>query len=261
MGIEIKNLQISYKDKVIIPCINLKIPENEITIIIGQNGCGKSTLLKAISRIIPIKEGKIFLDGEDMKNLSPRKISKKIAILPQNPIIPSGINVENLVSYGRFPHQKIISGLNKKDYEVINWAMKEANVYKLKDRIVENLSGGQRQSVWIALTLAQQSDTIILDEPTTYLDMSHQLEILELLKTLNKINKTTIIMVLHDLNHAAKFADNIIGMKDGKIIFEGAPKDTITKENLNSLYGIDAKLIQDEEKMHPICIDYSISKI
>lgn len=258
MGIEIHGLQVNYYDQVIINSLDLHIPENKITIIIGPNGCGKSTLLKSIMRIIPYKKGSILLDGENMKQLSQKKISKKIALLPQSPIIPDGIKVRELVAYGRFPHQKMMSGLTKKDYEIIDWALNQTGVYDIKDKLVSELSGGQRQRVWIALSIAQKTDTLILDEPTTYLDMAHQLEVLELLKRLNHENKTTIIMVIHELNHASKFADHIIGMRKGEVIFEGAPIDVITKDNLRRLYEIDAQLIIDQENGYPLCMDYSI---
>lgn len=258
MGIRTQNLQINYDEKIIIPSLNLEIPENKVTILIGPNGCGKSTLLKSIMRIIPIKNGKIFLNDKDMKSISQKEIAKKISILPQTPIVPDGIDVKNLISYGRFPYKKSLSGLNKEDYEIINWAMKKTNILNIKDSIVSELSGGQRQRVWISLALAQKTDMIILDEPTTYLDMSHQLEVLELLQDLNRKDKTTIIMVIHELNHATKFADNIIGMKNGNVIFQGNPSDVITTENLKLLYEIDATLIKNEEKGYPICVDYSI---
>lgn len=258
MRIRTQNLQVNYDEKIIIPSLNLEIPENKVTILIGPNGCGKSTLLKSIMRIIPIKSGKIFLDDKDMKSLSQREIANKISILPQTPIVPEGIDVKNLISYGRFPHKKSLSGLNKEDYEIINWAMEKTGILDIKDRIVSNLSGGQRQRVWISLALAQKTSTIILDEPTTYLDMAHQLEVLELLQKLNRNNKTTIIMVIHELNHATKFADNIIGMKNGNVLFQGDPSNVITKENLKLLYEIDATLVKNEEKGYPICMDYSI---
>ena len=258
MRIRTQNLQVNYDEKIIIPSLNLEIPENKVTILSGPNGCGKSTLLKSIMRIIPIKSGKIFLDDKDMKSLSQREIANKISILPQTPIVPEGIDVKNLISYGRFPHKKSLSGLNKEDYEIINWAMEKTGILDIKDRIVSNLSGGQRQRVWISLALAQKTNTIILDEPTTYLDMAHQLEVLELLQKLNRNNKTTIIMVIHELNHATKFADNIIGMKNGNVLFQGDPSNVITKENLKLLYEIDATLVKNEEKGYPICMDYSI---
>src|SRR5699024_1773549 len=205
----------------------------------------------------PIKKGEILLDRTNIKKLSQKSIAQKMAVLPQTPLVPEGITVKDLVAYGRFPYQKPFSGLKKADHEIIEWAMQRTGVYELKDRKVEELSGGQRQRVWISLTLAQKTDILILDEPTTYLDMAHQLEILELLQTLNTEEHTTIIMVIHELNHAAKFADHIIGMRQGRILFEGNPNDVIHVENLRKLYEIEAVLIQNEKKGYPVCIDYS----
>ena len=257
MGIEIRNLEAAYEDRVIIPCANVMIPEGKITMMIGPNGCGKSTLLKSIARILPIKKGEVLLDGTNIKKLSQKLIAQKMAVLPQTPLVPEGITVKDLVAYGRFPYQKPFSGLKKADHEIIEWAMQRTGVFELKDRKVEELSGGQRQRVWISLTLAQKTNILILDEPTTYLDMAHQLEILELLQTLNAEEHTTIIMVIHELNHAAKFADHIIGMRQGRILFEGNPNDVIHVENLRKLYEIEAVLIQNEKKGYPVCIDYS----
>ena len=255
--IEIKNLQAGYDKTIILPNISLTIPRNKITALIGQNGCGKSTLLKTISRILPAQKGTISLDGKDMQKMSHKEIAKKMAVLPQSPTAPEYLTVKELVSYGRFPYQKPLSSLTKEDHEIISWAMEKTGVYDWKDHKVSALSG-QRQRAWIAMVLAQKSDILILDEPTTYLDISYQLEILELLKELNLEHQLTVVMVLHELNHAAKFADHIIGLKKGTLIFEGAPMEVITKENLNKLYDINAQLMYDTTQSYPICFDYSL---
>ena len=179
-------------------------------------------------------------------------------MLPQSPVTPTGLLVKELVAYGRFPYQKPLGSLSKEDYEIINWAMKETGVYDQREQFVENLSGGQRQRVWIAMALAQQGDILVLDEPTTYLDISYQLEILELLKTLNQKKKQTIIMVLHELQLACRYADHIIGMKEGKIVFEGHPKEVINEAHLQELYGIKAQLHYDKDKNYPVIMDYHI---
>lgn len=259
-SIEVKELQVSYEDRVIIPKMNLEIPKNKITMIIGSNGCGKSTLLKTISRIITPKKGEVLINGASIKSQAPKEIAKKMAVLPQSPTVPSGLLVKELVGYGRFPYQSAMGGMKEHDLEKIDWAMKSTGIYEFKDRLVESLSGGQRQRAWIAMALAQETEILILDEPTTYLDMSHQLEILSLLKNLNEKNKTTIVMVIHELNNAAKFANNIIGMKNGKVVFQGKPKDVITKENLKIIYEIDATLQMNETNEFPICIDYESLK-
>ena len=257
-AIEVKDLDVAYEQKYIIKNMNLEIPKGKITMIIGSNGCGKSTLLKTIARIITPKKGEIKLDGVSLKAQAPKEIAKKMAVLPQSPIVPSGLLVKELVSYGRFPYQSAMGGLKEKDIEMVNWAMKVTGIAEFSERSVDSLSGGQRQRAWIAMALAQETEILVLDEPTTYLDMAHQLEILMLLQKLNKEENRTIVMVLHELNNATKFADYLIGVKEGEVVFRGKPLDGITNENLYTLYGIDAKLQLDETGQYPICVDFSI---
>ena len=257
-AIEVKDLDVAYEQKYIIKNMNLEIPKGKITMIIGSNGCGKSTLLKTIARIITPKKGEIKLDGVSLKAQAPKEIAKKMAVLPQSPIVPSGLLVKELVSYGRFPYQSAMGGLKEKDIEMVNWAMKVTGIAEFSERSVDSLSGGQRQRAWIAMALAQETEILVLDEPTTYLDMAHQLEILMLLQKLNKEDNRTIVMVLHELNNATKFADYLIGVKEGEVVFRGKPLDVITNENLYTLYGIDAKLQLDETGQYPICVDFSI---
>lgn len=258
--IEIKNLAVQYDTAPIIENLSVNIPKNKITMIIGANGCGKSTLLKTIGRILQPKTGEILVEGKNIKKQNSKVLAKQMAILPQNPTTPSGLKVRELVSYGRFPYQTPMGGLKKDDIEKIDWAMKVTKIEEFKDRDVESLSGGQRQRAWIALTLAQETPILLLDEPTTYLDMSHQLEILELLKELNLEKHITIVMVLHELNNATKFADHLIGMKDGNIIFTGEPKDVVTQDNLRIIYGIQATLQLDASQQYPICTDFELLK-
>lgn len=260
MAIEIKNLQAAYENRVIIPSASLSIPEGKVTMLIGPNGCGKSTLLKSVAGILPVKQGEVLLDGQPIPNIPRKALAKKMAVLPQSPIVPEGILVKDLVAYGRFPYQKPFAGLNKEDHRIIRESMEKTGVLELADRKVEELSGGQRQRVWIALALAQKTKILILDEPTTYLDMAHQLEVLELLRKLNHEEGTTVIMVIHELNHASKFADHIIGMKKGQVLFAGSSKDVITKENLRQLYEIEAVLVENEGAGYPNCMDYAISR-
>ncbi|MDB8541208.1 ABC transporter ATP-binding protein [Turicibacter sanguinis] len=257
-AIEVKDLDVAYEQKYIIKNMNLEIPKGKITMIIGSNGCGKSTLLKTIARIITPKKGEIKLDGVSLKAQAPKEIAKKMAVLPQSPIVPSGLLVKELVSYGRFPYQSAMGGLKEKDIEMVNWAMKVTGIAEFSERSVDSLSGGQRQRAWIAMALAQETEILVLDEPTTYLDMAHQLEILMLLQKLNKEENRTIVMVLHELNNATKFADYLIGVKEGEVVFRGKPLDVITNENLYTLYGIDVKLQLDETGQYPICVDFSI---
>ena len=257
-AISVKNLSVAYENNTIIEDLSLSIPKGKISIIIGANGCGKSTFLKTLARINKPKSGEIFINKKDIKKINEKNIAKEVAFLPQGPVCPSGLTVRELVAFGRFPHQKLIGGLNSHDKEVIDWAIKETGLSEFADREVENLSGGQRQRAWIAMTLAQETEIIMLDEPTTYLDMSYQLEVLEVLEKLNKEKNITVVIVIHELNNACRFADNIIGFKKGKVICEGKPLDVITKENLKKIYGIEANLTISEDGKYPICMEYDL---
>ncbi|WP_078432116.1 ABC transporter ATP-binding protein [Metabacillus halosaccharovorans] len=254
------NLKIGYGERLIVKDLSVEIPDKKITTIIGSNGCGKSTLLKAITRIIPHQSGNVVLDGGDISKENTKILAKKMAILPQTPESASGLTVGELVSYGRFPYQKGFGRLTKKDYEVIDWALEVTGTKDFKFRPVDALSGGQRQRVWIAMALAQETDIIFLDEPTTYLDMAHQLEVLELLQKLNQEQERTIVMVLHDLNQAARFADYIIALKDGQIIKAGDCKEVITHDVLKKVFHIDAEVGTDPRTNKPMCITYNLLK-
>lgn len=254
------DLNIGYGERLIVKNLSVTIPDNKITTIIGSNGCGKSTLLKAITRIISSQSGAILLDGKDISKEHTKILAKKMAILPQTPEGAAGLTVGELVSYGRFPYQNGFGRLTKKDYDVIEWALEVTGTMDYKYRPVDALSGGQRQRVWIAMALAQETDIIFLDEPTTYLDMAHQLEVLELLQTLNREQERTIIMVLHDLNQAARFADYIIALKDGEIVKAGACEDVINPEVLREVFQIDAVIGRDPRTSKPMCVTYNLLK-
>lgn len=258
-AVRVTNLSVSYEEVPVIREMNLAIPAGKITIIIGANGCGKSTLLKAVGRILKPSAGEIYIDGKNIRSQKPRNIAKQLAFLPQTPKCPEQITVRELVAYGRFPYQKAIGGMDMHDKEQVEWAIAETGLQEFADRLVESLSGGQRQRAWIAMTLAQETPTILLDEPTTYLDMAHQLEVLELLQKLNRQKQYTIVMVLHELNQACRFADHIIGMKNGAVICEGSPKDAITRETLKQIYGIDATL-QESPGGYPICTQFELEQ-
>ncbi|CAG9619972.1 ABC transporter ATP-binding protein [Sutcliffiella rhizosphaerae] len=255
-----KELNIGYGERNIIKDLSVEIPDKKITTIIGSNGCGKSTLLKAITRIIAHQSGSIMLDGQEIARENTKSLAKKMAILPQTPESVGGLTVGELVSYGRFPYQKGFGRLTKRDYEVIDWALEETGTSEFKYRSVDSLSGGQRQRVWIAMALAQETEIIFLDEPTTYLDMAHQLEVLELLQRLNRQQKRTIIMVLHDLNQAARFADYLIALKDGNIVKAGSCEDVITRSVLRDVFHIDAEIGRDPRTNKPMCITYNLLK-
>lgn len=252
------NLTIAYDKNIIINNLDIVIPERKITSIIGPNGCGKSTLLKAIGRILKPERGSVYLDGIDIYTLNTKEVAKKMSILPQSPKAPSGITVGELVSYGRFPHQHGLKKLTVEDKKIIQWAMDITKLSEYEVTLVDNLSGGQRQRVWIAMALAQQTDIILLDEPTTYLDLAYQLEILELLYSLNKEQGCTIAMVLHDLNLASRFSDYIIAIRSGKIIEYGTPDEVICEDVLKKTFNINADIIKDSTSKKPICISYDL---
>ena len=256
--ISTKNLNISYGNLDIVKDLNLEIPKGKITTIIGSNGCGKSTILKTIARIIQAKSGDIFVNNINIKEQSPKDLAKVMAVLPQSPQAPSGLTVEELISYGRFPHQKGFGKMKKEDEDIVTWALKSTGIEEFRERPMEALSGGQRQRAWIAMALAQQTEILILDEPTTYLDLAHQLEILKLLEELNRKQGTTIVMVIHELNNAARFADHMIGVKKGKVVCQGTAHEVMTKENLKELFNIDAEIVEDPRNNKPVCLTYDM---
>ena len=257
-AISTKNLNISYGNLDIVKDLNLEIPKGKITTIIGANGCGKSTILKTIARIITPKSGDIFINKTNIKEQSSKDLAKTMAVLPQSPQAPKGLTVEELISYGRFPHQKGFGKMKNEDEDIVTWALEVTGIKEFRDRPIEALSGGQRQRAWIAMALAQQTEILVLDEPTTYLDLAHQLEVLNLLEELNKKHGTTIVMVIHELNNAARFAHHMIGIKKGKISCEGTAHEVMTKENLRELFNIDAEIVEDPRSKKPVCITYDM---
>lgn len=254
------DLSVGYGKEPIIDNLSVEIPDKQITSIIGSNGCGKSTLLKAITRIIPYEGGTALLDGSQIATMKTKDVAKKMAILPQTPDSASGLTVGELVSYGRFPHQNGFGRLKQQDIEAIHWAMEVTAILPFKHRTVDALSGGQRQRVWIAMALAQETDIILLDEPTTYLDMAHQLDVLQLLERLNKEEGRTIVMVLHDINQAARFSDFLIAMRAGQIIQSGSPQEVFTKKMLRHVYEIDGEIGKDPRTGKPMCMTYDLVK-
>jgi iron complex transport system ATP-binding protein len=255
-----ENLHIGYGERTIVEDLTVQIPENRITAIIGANGCGKSTLLKAMTRIIAAQSGSVIIDGKRITEIKTKELAKKMAILPQSPECPAGLTVGELVSYGRYPYQKGFGHLTQKDRDVIHWALEVTGVSAFKNHPVDALSGGQRQRVWIALALAQETDVIFLDEPTTYLDIAHQLEVLELLKRLNDEQQRTIVMVLHDINQAARFCDYIIALKNGRIVKAGTCEDVIQADVLREVFHIEAVIGTDPLTGKPICTTYNLIK-
>ncbi|MFD2627533.1 ABC transporter ATP-binding protein [Oceanobacillus kapialis] len=258
--IHVEDVQVGYGDALIIDSLNLTIPKGKITTVIGPNGCGKSTLIKTIARILKAQNGAIYLDGKAISRTSTKDIARKMAILPQSAEAPAGLTVRELITYGRFPHQSKFGKQRQEDLDAIDWALEATGLSDLEKRPVEALSGGQRQRVWIAMALAQDTEVVILDEPTTYLDMAHQLDILQLLDKLNREQNKTIVMVLHDLNHASRFSHHLIAMRDGKVIHEGAPHQVMTAPNLQDVFQIQAMLTVCPFSQNPICLSYGMKE-
>lgn len=251
-------LSISYGDVDIVKGLNLDIPEGKVTTIIGPNGCGKSTILKTMARLHQAKSGVVYLDGKAIHRESTRAIAQKMAILPQTPEAPNGLTVAELVSYGRFPHQRGFGKLTNKDRQIVKWALEVTGMLEFQERPIEALSGGQRQRIWIAMALAQETELLLLDEPTTYLDLAHQLEILQLLEQLNREQGRTIVMVIHDLNHAARFAHHMVALNKGTVIKEGQPEDVMTSDVLLRVFQIDAEIVTDPRTQKPVCLTYDL---
>lgn len=254
MSLDIKNLVLGYEDKIIVNNIDISISKGEITILIGANGCGKSTLLSGMSRLLIPKEGNVFLEGKSIHDYEPKELAKKLAILPQGPIAPEGITVKELCYFGRNPYKSLFGGRSKEDEEIVNWAIEVTGLKEFEDRKLDSLSGGQRQRAWIAMSLTQDTDILLLDEPTTYLDLAYQIEILELLKDLNKKTKKTIVIVIHELNQAARYADNLVCMKNGKIYSKGKVHDIFNETMLKDVFGIESIVIPDPITNRPMCI-------
>ena len=237
--IKAENICVSINDKEIVHNLSLEIPEGKVTAIIGPNGCGKSTTLKALSRILPYK-GSVTFKGNEMSALSQREFAKSLAILTQSPQAPSDLTVNDLVEMGRFPHRGFLGRGGKDDKEHVEWALAQTGVTAMRNRLLNTLSGGERQRAWIAMALAQRPEVLLLDEPTTYLDICHQLEIMQLIGRLNQELGLTVVMVVHDLNHAIMYADHVVVVKAGKLVTSGAPREIITADLLAEVFKVKA---------------------
>lgn len=252
-----ENMDISYGKNKIVKELSIEIPERKITALIGANGSGKSTILKTLCRIRRPESGQAILDGRSIHHMSTRELARRLSILPQGPEAPEGLTVEELVSYGRYPYRRGGRCLGREDKERIIWALKATKMEEFSSRSLEQLSGGQRQRAWIAMCLAQDTEILFLDEPATYLDISYQLDIMKLLRELNEAYQKTIIMVVHDLNHASLFADYIVAIKNGKIIKSGEPEKVITPQICREVFGVKADIYRDSRTGKPLCIPYA----
>jgi iron complex transport system ATP-binding protein len=252
--LEAKNLYLGFAQKNVIEDLNLCIEKGKILSIIGPNGSGKSTLLKALSRNMKPDSGVVYLNGEDINKINSHSVARQMAVLPQTPQAPGDITVKELVEYGRFPHQNWWQGRTVEDGMLVDWALEQTGMTELADRAVSTLSGGERQRAWIAMALAQKPGILLLDEPTTYLDICHQLEVMELVGDLNQKHGITVVMVLHDINHAAKYSDYIVILKKGNIFALGQPQTVVTAHTLREVFSVEADIWLDAEHGKPVLV-------
>ncbi|WP_105566509.1 ABC transporter ATP-binding protein [Microbacterium halophytorum] len=247
-------LSSGYGSTTIVDDVSLELPAGGISVIVGANACGKSTLLKTLSRLVPATGGAVLLDGEAIAKRSTKALARTLGLLPQQPVAPEGIAVADLVGRGRHPHQKLFRSWGAEDDRAVAEALEATGITGLADAVVDELSGGQRQRVWIAMALAQETDVLLLDEPTTFLDLAHQVEVLDLLTDLNRSRGTTIAMVLHDINLAARYADHIFAMRRGRLVASGAPADVVSPELIADVFGLDAVVAADPVSGTPLVI-------
>ncbi|MCJ8237929.1 ABC transporter ATP-binding protein [Peteryoungia algae] len=252
--LEAQSISAGYGENRVLQDLDLVIPSGRITAIVGANACGKSTLLKALSRLIKPQSGEVLLDGRAIHRLPTRELARRLGLLPQSPIAPEGITVMDLVSRGRHPHHGLFASWTKVDDKAIADALEATRTTDLAERPVDELSGGQRQRAWIAMALAQETEILLLDEPTTFLDISHQIDVLDLLTDLNRSRGTTIVMVLHDLNLAARYADHLVAMLDGKPFRTGDPLFVLTEDMVRHVFGLESKILTDPTSDRPMML-------
>lgn len=249
-----RNLHVGYRGHAVIEGLDVELPAGRVTAIVGPNACGKSTLLRAIARLHPVDAGTVTIDGVDIAQMPRKQLATRLGVLPQSATAPDGIRVADLVARGRFPHQGWFGRHTSTDDDVVLRSLRATGVEDLADRRIEELSGGQRQRVWIAMVLAQETDAVLLDEPTTFLDMTHQLELLDLLADLNEHRGTTVVMVLHDLNQAARYAHHMVVMRQGRIVAQGTPADVLTPGCIKEAFGLDATVVPDPVTGDPMVV-------
>jgi iron complex transport system ATP-binding protein len=247
-------ITLAYGDRTVVDELDLDIAPGRITAIVGANGCGKSTLLRALARLIAPRAGQVILDGKALHLRPSKEIARTLGLLPQSPVAPEGIAVADLVGRGRHPHQRLLARWSARDYEAVAAALAATGITALADRSIDELSGGQQQRVWVAMALAQETDILLLDEPTTFLDVAHQIEVLDLLTDLNRDHGTTIVMVLHDLNLAARYADELVAVREGRVHAIGAPQDIVTAALVWDVFGLDNTVITDPLSGKPLVL-------
>ncbi|TNY36834.1 ABC transporter ATP-binding protein [Thermomonospora catenispora] len=249
-----EGLRLGYGSRTVVDGVSVRIPPGRITMVVGPNACGKSTFLRGLARLLGPVAGAVYLDGKDICSLPSRQVATRLGILPQSPIAPEGITVVDLVGRGRHPHQGWFRQWTPADDEAVAAALAATGTLELAERPVDELSGGQRQRVWIAMALAQRTDILLLDEPTTYLDVAHQVEVLDLLADLNASEGTTVVAVLHDLNLACRYADHLLAMKDGRVVAEGPPADVVDERTVTELFAMPCRVIEDPVSGTPLVV-------
>jgi iron complex transport system ATP-binding protein len=245
---------LGYGDREVVHRLDLAIPRGAITAIVGANGCGKSTLLRALARLMRPRAGAVLLDGRDIGELPTKAVAKRVGILPQSPVAPEGLTVEDLVARGRYPHQTVFRHWSAQDERAVEAALAATATADLRGRPVDELSGGQRQRAWIAMTLAQETEILLLDEPTTFLDLAHQIEVLDLLSDLVADHARTVVMVLHDVNQACRYADHLVAMRDGRVHAAGAPTEIVDADLIHHVFGLSARIVEDPVTGTPLCV-------
>ncbi|MET7641653.1 ABC transporter ATP-binding protein [Streptomyces sp. NPDC005438] len=256
-----QGLTLAYDQRVITKDLSVSVPDNSFTVVVGPNACGKSTLLRALSRMLKPHRGSVLLDGGDIQALPAKRLARTLGLLPQSSIAPDGITVADLVARGRYPHQGLLRQWSREDERVVGESMEATGVQELADRFVDELSGGQRQRVWIAMALAQQTPLLLLDEPTTFLDIAHQIEVLDLCAGLHEEQGRTLVAVLHDLNQAARYATHLIAMRDGRIVAEGKPDEVVTASLVEKVFGLRCRVIEDPESGTPLVVPAARARV
>ncbi|WP_439937430.1 ABC transporter ATP-binding protein [Nocardia sp. N13] len=252
--LEASALTLGYTDTAVVRDLDLRVPHGQVTVIVGANACGKSTLLRGLARLLRPRSGSVLLDGEAIHRMPTRQVARTLGLLPQDPIAPEGVTVSDLVGRGRHPHHGAFGRWTSEDEEAVAEALVLTDTLDLAGRVVDELSGGQRQRVWIAMALAQGTDLLLLDEPTTYLDVAHQVEMLDLLADLNARRGTTIVMVLHDLNLSARYADHLVALHTGRVVAEGTPRQVVTEDVVRAVFGLDNRVIEDPVSHTPLVV-------